>query len=113
MMTVENTNDIERVQKNVVRMILGKRFTNYEEGLTFLELETLVERREKLCLTFALKCLASHKYKDWFQLTPKTDNYLRETRKLLEPQCQTDRYRNSPKVYLTRILNEYFSNQNS
>ena len=54
MMTVEYTNDIERVQKNVVCILLGKRFTNYEEGLTFLELETLVERREKLCLTFAL-----------------------------------------------------------
>ena len=113
MMTLEDSNDIERVQKNVVRIILAERYTNYEDGLTILGLETLLERRKTLCLNFALKCLGSSKYNGWFQKTPKIEYNIRETREFLEPQCQLDRYMDSPIPYLTRLLNEYFADPTS
>ena len=112
MMNLEDTEDMERIQKNVVRLIMGEKYTNYEGGLEILGLETLLDRRTQLCLQFALKCLNNEKYKDWFQPTPINDHdFRKEIPKFLEPQCQTERYKNSPIVYLTRILNDYFFKQ--
>ena len=90
MLNNENTCDLERVQKNVVRTVMGRRHVSYEASLEFLQLETLEERREQICLTFALKCLASRKYNHLFEPVPLTCHNLRETRKLFEPTCQTE-----------------------
>ena len=53
--TVENREDLERVQKTVLKIILGLRYKSYQNALDILELETLEKRREKLCLNFARK----------------------------------------------------------
>ena len=55
-LTQEDTESIERVQKNALRVILRSNFQNYENAFEKLNLETLEERREKLCLSFAKKC---------------------------------------------------------
>ena len=123
MLTIENSDDIERVQKNAVHMIMAERYSTYSEGLEYLGLESLQLRRESVCLTFALKCLFSTKYRDLFTLVPNSDHGLRNNRKFLEPhcyrrkflepQCTTERFRKSPLVYLTRILNDYFENESN
>ena len=111
MLTQEESDDLERIQKNVVRMILSERFSTYEEGLELLGLESLRQRREQLCLSFALKCCYSAKYKDLFQLTSDTEYNLREERKkFVEHHCNSERFKKSPLMYLTRILNDYFEN---
>ena len=50
-LTQEDTESMERVQKNALRVILR---SNYENALEKFNLETLEER--KLCLSFAKKC---------------------------------------------------------
>ena len=40
-LTKKNTNDLERVQKVAVRIILGKNYKNYIDGLTYLRLEAI------------------------------------------------------------------------
>ena len=40
-------------------VILGEKYENYEDGLLRTNLESLKERREKLCKTFAIKCIKS------------------------------------------------------
>ena len=88
---------------------MGSRHTSYEVSLTYLDLEELSNRRENLCLTFALKCLKNEKFKHFFQPTPELEYGMRnERRKFLEPQCDRERYRKSPLVYMTRLLNQYF-----
>ena len=62
-LTKKNTNDLERVQKVAVRIILGKNYKNYNDGLTYLRLEKLENRRENICLKFAKKCLKNPKVK--------------------------------------------------
>ena len=109
MMYEDDVEDLERVQRNVARTIMGQRYIDYKSALDFLSLEPLSQRRENLCLTFALKCLNNPKFKDWFPLNSQNPHNLRETHKFLEPHCKTERYRNSPLVYLTRVLNNYFS----
>ena len=62
-----NRNDLERVQKSAVRVILGNNYNNYEDALKKIGLVTLEERREQMCLKFAKECLKLEKMKKLFQ----------------------------------------------
>ena len=65
-LTEENTNDIERVQKSALKIILGYKYQNYENALEKLNLEKLQNRRERLCLKFAKKCTENERTKKMF-----------------------------------------------
>ena len=107
-LTDENTENIERVQKIVTKIILSYRYENYDEAHIYLDLDSLSQRRENLCLTFALKCLKNDKHKTLFKLSDPTEHDFR-TKSLFEEQyARTARYYNSPVLALTRILNDYF-----
>ena len=45
-LTEENIMGIERVTKAAIRLILGDKYKNYEDGLLRSNLESLEERRE-------------------------------------------------------------------
>ena len=68
-LTLENINDLERVQKNACRIILGNKYENYEESLQILNLDKLSVRREKLCLKFALNCTENPKKENQKKIT--------------------------------------------
>jgi hypothetical protein len=42
---MENSNDIERVQKATVRTLLGNKFEYYEQAMEDINLQKLIERR--------------------------------------------------------------------
>ena len=44
-----------------MRIILGNKYSTYEEALDILNLETLYERRSMLCKKFAQKCIKNEK----------------------------------------------------
>ena len=71
-LTQENREDLERVQKSAVRIIIGKNYESYEDGLRKAGLESLEDRRENLCSKFANKCLKNEKTKTMFPLRIKT-----------------------------------------
>ena len=52
-----NRNSLERVQKSALKVILGKKYTSYNSALNELNIDSLQDRRESLCLKFAKKCL--------------------------------------------------------
>ena len=58
----KNRRDLERVQKSAVKVILGQRYTSYDEGLKSLRLQSLEERREAMCLKFAKQSLKIDKF---------------------------------------------------
>ena len=66
--TEEEISDLERVQKVAFILILKESYICYEQALAELNLETLDERRERLCLNFAKKCLKYEKTWDMFPL---------------------------------------------
>ena len=78
-LTKENANDLERVQKTCMKVIFGENYKGYKKSLNMLDLRTLSERREALCLNFAKKCLTNEKLKHMFPLNEK--NHLMNTRK--------------------------------
>ena len=65
-LTISCSNQIERVQKTALAIILGENYVSYENALKTLKLDKLSDRREKLCITFAVKSYKSDKFKKWF-----------------------------------------------
>ena len=108
MLTCEDSNNIERIQKITLRIILGNKYESYTQACKYLKVETLESRRLSLSLNFALKLLDSKHGKEFFQFTENKDIFLRTKPILVQPFAHTERYRNSPLPYLTRLLNTYF-----
>ena len=53
--------DLERVQKVALRVILGDQYQSYGHALKAAGLQTLVDRRRKLCLEFTRMSVKSSK----------------------------------------------------
>ena len=106
-LTQDNKEDLERVQKVAVRVILQNRYTNYKNGLKLLKLDTLQERRKMLCLRFAKGCLKNEKVKDVFPR--KANNHKMKKRKAEKykvNRTNTKRYQISAIPYMQNLLNE-------
>ena len=73
-----------------------------------LELDSLADRREALCLKFGKKALKHDKHSNWF----KVNNMDRSTRQPKTKLCpvivRTKRFNDSPISYLTQLLNKYY-----
>ena len=54
-LTQENAEDLERVQRSALKIMLNDKYVSYKRSLAQLGLETLSDRRETLCLNFAVK----------------------------------------------------------
>ena len=106
-LTNENSEDLERVQKNALKIILQDEYKTYENALIILDLEKLNERREHLCLQFAKKCLGHDKMKHLFPKNKKSHVMVTRFEEIHEVNhANTERLKNSPIVYMQRLLNE-------
>ena len=106
-LTSENSDDIERIQKSAVRIIMRNINIDYQKALDFLELDLLSERRKHLCLQFARKCLKDEKLKDLFPLRKNIHNMkIRNPEKYLVQKAKTDRLQKSPIIYMQYLLNQ-------
>ena len=108
-LTIEQTNDLERIQKVCLKIILGDNFVNYSAALEMTGLDTLHIRREKRVLNFSLKCLKHPVHKNLFPLNEQNllDNRHREVFKV--HFAGTDSYRDSAIPYCQRKLNDFFA----
>ena len=104
----ENIQDLERVQKTAIKIILQEQYHGYKQGLAQLDLQTLESRREELCLNFALKCTKNTKMQHMFPLNSKTHSMnTRMEEKYEVKHANTDRLRNSAIIYMQNLLNEH------
>ena len=65
-LTKKNSDDLERVQKSAIRIILGKPYESYSQTLKELVIMRLSERREIICLKFAKNSLRLDNFKRLF-----------------------------------------------
>ena len=103
-MTVEQSDRLETVQKKCLKCIFGRRPKNvsYESFCKNLGIETLYERRTKVCLKFVKKSLKNQP--DMFP-RQNPSNYTRS--KLLKvPAWRTRRYATSPRLFLADLYNK-------
>ena len=99
-------NNIERVQKMALHVILGDGYGDYGHALETVQLETLEVRRTRLCLSFARKAEKHHIYKHWFRERP-INNTRQPTDKYWGPVARTMRLKLSAIPYLTSLLNKH------
>ena len=106
----EDSTKLERVQKIALRIIMKDTYVSYENALECTKLETLEERRSKLCLKFALSSAKNEFTKDMFQLnTSKYQIQTRNREKFKVQQARTDRLYKSSIPYMQRLLNSQAS----
>ena len=108
LLTEENRADLERVQKSALRIILGSQYKGYKNALEKLDLPTLEERRKALCLKFALNCINNEKSMTKFELNEKAHEMKTRNSEFIKVQfAKTERLKNSPIIYMQKLVNEY------
>ena len=100
-----NIDDLERVQKYAFKIIIENEYTSYEKSLGRLDMETLYNSCEQLCLNVELKSLKNPKTDGMFQLNEK--KHVMGTR---NPDTYTVQHAlKLPIIYMQSLLNEYES----
>ena len=61
-LTKENREDLERVQKAALKVILKEDYSNYEDALKQTNLESVHERSKTIALRFAKNCLNTENF---------------------------------------------------
>ena len=111
-LTEGDCNDIERVQKAAMRLIMGNKYQGYKEALQYMSLESLKERREKMALNFAKKSLRLDKFSELFPFNnAKHLMKKRNHEKYAVTNANTERYRKSAVPFLQRLLNDDYARQ--
>ena len=94
--------NIERIQKTAAAIILGPQYSDYDEALEELELETLDERRVSLSLKFAKNMRKNNRFSFLF---PEGVSTRSGKTFIAVPECNTKRYTTSSVPYLINLLN--------
>ena len=108
-LTLEQFHDLERVQKNALKIILQEDYENYSNALTVTGLSTLFQRRSNLCLKFAQSCVKNEKTKYMFPTNPARTGYDMNTRareKYSTTHAKTERLKSSAIPYMQGLLNK-------
>ena len=106
-LTEQNTQDLERIQKTSFKIILKDNYMSYENALKVLDMETLSDRRENLCLSFARKCLKNERMSQYFEKNEKEHQVkTRNEEKFKVSMAHTEKMKKSPIIYMQRLLNK-------
>ena len=69
-LTLEQSSNLEGVQRLCLKVILGSEYNGYEQALTDCGLDRLCDRREQKCLNFGLKSLLHPVHSKMFPVNP-------------------------------------------
>ena len=106
-LTEENRQDLERVQKAALKVILKKDYLNYEDALKLTNLPSLDERRQAIALRFAKNCLKNENFSKLFPLkNPRHGMKVRDPLKYQIKKANTERFKGSSVIYMQKLLNE-------
>jgi hypothetical protein len=105
-LTKGQINDLEKIQKVALKIILDENYTSYEVACTLFNIAPLNYRRTDLCANFAIKLFKSPRSNEFFVPTKKLVNTRSEPQLLVtEKVCNTKRCHNAPHNYLARLVN--------
>ena len=113
-LTVDQSQDIEHVQKVCLKVIMGDNYNGYDNTLESCGLQKLSVRREEKCLQFGLKSLLHPIHKTMFPVNPQILIQPHDTRNsehFLVNRAKSESYRKSTIPYIQRMLNEYVRTQ--
>ena len=105
--TVEESKQIERVQKCALSIILGAQYISYKYAISNVQLETLENRRKQQVLKFSQKALKHPKHKHWFVENVSKIHTRSHKTKFIQVNSNKHQLKKSPIAYMTDILNNY------
>ena len=106
--------DLERTQKTFCKLVLKQKYKDYENSLLYLNLDSLKERRNVLCLKFAKAGIKYDKMKDLLPEQDKHDNKkTRNHEKYKVNFAHTGRLKKSSIITLQNMLNDNAAKENS
>ena len=110
MLTKHQSNEIEKMQKRVVRLCYGVE-SRYAEICATKTINPLYQRRQEATRKFVSKALKNPRFSDtWFARRDLIDNNLRRRRPIIEEKARTTRFYNSPLLSMQRIANDILTN---
>ena len=101
--TLDQSVQIERLQKSALSIILGFKYQSYENALEITGLKRLSYRREQICSKFISKNMKSDK--PLLSVTKKSHDTRSNPNLANEIQCRTQAFYNSSLPYLARLYN--------
>ena len=105
-LTKGNQEDIERIKKSAVRLILGSKFTTCQKAIEERNIETSKERRKSQFAKFAQHLLKNNKTKNMFKKNTKKHNMrTRHETIYFESKVRKMRMKNSAIPYMEKLLN--------
>ena len=109
-LTIAQINQIERVQKCTLHMILGDSYISYDQAKCILGVDNLFDGRYKLYLNLAKKAEKHKKYSNWFHpaevkvkpnFTTRVDETLLQTKYTPVPfRTETHHFPSSPSCWI-------------
>ena len=104
-LTKAQSHTIEKIQKIALKIILGDTYTTYDEARSIFGLKLLSERRNDICIKFALKLYQSKYCEQFFTLANPTVK-TRQHNLVIEATSNTKKGFNAPHNYLARLVNQ-------
>ena len=80
-------------------------YKDYESCLDYLELNTLIKRREILTGKFAIDTAISERHEGFFETKSPNKYNMRANSRFKEKFCRTKRYSQSAIPYMSKMLN--------
>ncbi len=106
-LTLADRQDLERIQKAAVKIILGKDYDGYEKSLGVLNMESLEQRRESMALKFVKNGLKNLNFSKLFPLRKaKHEMSFRNSERFHVKITKTRRHKDSAVPFLQRLLNK-------
>ena len=105
-LTHENKQDLERVQKSALKVILRNEYINYENALKLSGLQSLHERREIMSLKFAKNCLKDNFFSKLFPKHQLKHGMIkRNSNQYVVKRTNTERLKKSSIPFMQKLLN--------
>ena len=108
-LTKDNKEQLERIQKSALKIILGKKYLNYENACNELEITDLKTRRQTLFEIFTIKNIHHPLMKEYFQTEENKKYSLRTIRKYKITKSRTERFKNSTIIQMQQTANDLFN----
>ena len=110
-LTQNNIDDLERLQKASLRVMYGNKFSTYEQALSDMNMESLYDRRTKLCFNFIKKSIKLENFKNLFPENENVNMNIRNHEKYLIKKYRTERCKKTSVPYFQSLMNKYVKEQ--
>ena len=104
-LTKKQVDDLERIQKVALKIILAEKYENYQNACKTFNLENMATRRLTLSTNFAVRLYKSDRSSQFFTHAKQNSSRRDGNRLVVEDMPRTKRCYNAPHNYLSRLVN--------